>query len=404
MRSRNGGGDGDVVIVGGGPAGLTAALSLVRRAPALRRRVVVLEATTYPREKYCAGAVGGRGDRILEGLDAKPEVPSAPIDGISLRVLDGEVKARIGGIGRVVRRIQFDHALAKTVRAAGVKIVEGARVSSVTTKPKGARVETTHGTLDAAIVVGADGVGSTVRKALGLGRGAFRAHVLEIDTEPVAADRDRSYLHFDAADRRYPGYSWDFPTVVGGEALVCRGIYHLRVADEQVDIQALLDERLASMGLDLSKYKNKRYAERGFELEGELSRGPMMLVGEAAGVDPITGEGIAQAIEYGDLAAKFLVDHFERGVPLHTWTDTVRASRLGRDLAVRAYAIPAFYSAPRPHVERFLLRNAHALHLGCQHFGGAPVDKGRLARMVLQGGVALLAERASRVLAQPRRA
>ncbi len=389
--------DGEVIIVGGGPAGLTAAISLARHAPRLAERVTVLEAANYPREKFCAGAVGGRGDAILRALEASPEVAHAPIEGISLRVGAGVVAARIGAIGRVVRRIEFDHALAKIARRAGVRIVEGARVHEVVARARGARVETTKGALEAAVVVGADGVGSVVRKAMGLGRGAFRAQVLEVDTPMVAGDRERSFIHFDAADRRYPGYSWDFPTVLHGEELVCRGIYHLRVADEVVDIQALLAERLAGMGLDLAECKNKRYAERGFETRGEIARGPMMLIGEAAGIDPITGEGIAQAIEYGELCARFLCDHFERGVPLHTWGDAVHRSRLGRDLAVRALAVPAFYGPGRARTEKFLHQSEHALHLGCQHFGGVPIDRPRLAKLVAHGAVELAAEGLSRV-------
>ncbi len=113
---------GDIVIVGGGPAGLSTALALVRSAPALASRVVVLEKSRYPRDKFCAGAVGGRGLNLLRELDALPDVPFAPIDGVSFRGRHGRLEARVEGIGRVVRRIEFDHALAGIARARGVKI------------------------------------------------------------------------------------------------------------------------------------------------------------------------------------------------------------------------------------------------------------------------------------------
>ena len=72
----------DIVIVGGGPAGTTTALALVRADPALARRVVVLEKARFPREKPCAGALGGRGDALLRDLGVEVDVPAAHVDGI----------------------------------------------------------------------------------------------------------------------------------------------------------------------------------------------------------------------------------------------------------------------------------------------------------------------------------
>ena len=380
----------DVVIVGGGPAGITTALAVARLAPAIRSRLIVLESETYPRDKYCAGAIGRRGTRILEDLEALPETPSAPIDGISFRGRGGEIAVRVGGIGRVVRRIEFDHALARIAIAHGIEIQEGTRVLSVTPTAGGATVETSRGKIEARVVVGADGVGSVVRRALGLGKGALRAQVLELDTEPVASDKARDLIHFDASDRTLPGYIWDFPTVVGGEALVCRGIYHLRMGDEQVDMGEIFATRLAAIGLDIRKYPNKRYAERGYEPASKVAGGAIMLVGEAAGIDPVTGEGIAQAIEYGSLAGRFLAECGGVG-SVEGWTDRVRRSRLARDLAVRTRAVQMFYGPARPRMERFLLSSPTALHLGCQHFAALPLDRGRLVGLALRGGAALLA-------------
>ena len=76
------------------------------------------------------------------------------------------------------------------------------------------------------------------------------------DTEEVPGDPARNLLHFDAADHRLAGYAWDFPTIVDGQNLVCRGIYHVRMggssSDPDLDIRAMLASRLAERGLDIN--------------------------------------------------------------------------------------------------------------------------------------------------------
>jgi flavin-dependent dehydrogenase len=394
----------DVVIVGGGPAGSVTALALAHAAPELASRVVVLEKARYPRDKPCAGALGARGDVLLRGIGVEVDVPGVPVDGISFRGAEAEAKAAPGRIGRVVRRLELDAALARAVRACGVEVREGVRVDGVKDDPAGAVVETSAGTVRARVVVGCDGVGSVVRRALGLGGGRLRAQVVEVDTEPVPGDRDRSLLHFDASDRRLPGYAWDFPTLVDGRPLVCRGVYRLKVdgrhGDDGPDVTALLAARLRAQGIDPSRCKNKRYAERGFEPAEHLARGALMLVGEAAGIDPATGEGIAQAIEFGVLAGRFLArrlaDPSAAGVA--GWQNEVAASRLARDLAIRTRFVRLFYGASRPEVERFLTESSDALHVGCQHFAAQPYDGVRLVEVLARGAARLLGLTIARAL------
>ncbi len=395
----------DVIIVGGGPAGSTTALALVAAAPELASRVVVLEKSRYPREKPCAGALGARGDALLRELGVEIDVPSAAIDGMSFRGTGVEVTAAPGRIGRVVRRLEFDAALARAVRSRGVEVREGVRVDRVTDDGLGAVLETTAGTVRARVVVGCDGVGSVVRKALGLGAGQLRAQVVEVDTEAVRGDPDRSLLHFDASDRSLPGYAWDFPTVVDGRPLVCRGVYRLKVdegpGDDGRDVSAVLAARLRSQGIDPARCKNKRYAERGFEPATCLARGGLMLVGEAAGIDPVTGEGIAQAIEYGLLAGRFLARRVtsEDGLPaVAEWHEEVGASRLARDLRIRTRFVRLFYGPARPEVERFLAETPDALYVGCQHFAAQPYDWVKLADVLARGAAGLLGVRIGEAL------
>jgi flavin-dependent dehydrogenase len=384
----------DVVVVGGGPAGLTAAVSILDRdvAPS---RVRVLEKAKYPRDKYCAGAVGARGEKILARLGVLPNVPSAAIDGISLRTGEGERAARVPGIGHVVRRIEFDAELARLARERGVEIVEDAKVENVVTRDDRAIVESSAGTFEARVVVGCDGVGSVVRKAMGVGIGKLRAQVLELDTEPVAGDRDRAMIHFDASDRTLPGYTWDFPTTVGGADLVCRGIYHLKVGEEEIDLASKLGERLSAIGLDITTYKNKRFAERGIELAETLAKGSMMLAGEAAGIDPVTGEGIAQAIEYGGMVGDHVRGVLRGDASVESWSGVVRRSRLGRDLFIRERLVREFYGARRPHLEHVLVADDNFLIAGCRHFGALPMKPlvvamalGRLGAYFARGALA----------------
>jgi flavin-dependent dehydrogenase len=359
----------------------------------------VLERARFPRDKPCAGAVGERGDKLLRELGAPVEVPSAPVDGISFRCSVGEVRASPGRIGRVVRRIEFDHALARIAVARGVDLREGVRVESVHPDgSEGAVLETSAGSLRARVVVGCDGVGSAVRKALGGGAGKLRAQVVEVDTEPVPGDLERSLLRFDASDRDLAGYAWDFPTIVAGRQLVCRGVYQFRIEgarDRGDDVAALLDARLRAMGIDPSRCTNKRYAERGFEPASTVARGPLMLVGEAAGIDPVTGEGIAQAIEYGVLAGRFLAS---RPASADAWADVLARSRLARDLRIRCRFAHLFYGPERPSVERFFTHAPDALHVGCQHFAAQGYDWLYLGEALARGAAMIAAHRVSRVL------
>jgi flavin-dependent dehydrogenase len=334
---------------------------------------VVLEKERYPRDKYCAGGIGGRADKKLGGLGVRVDVPSVSVSGISAAFQIGDTLLREGDIGRIVRRIEYDEVLMRAARDRGIRIVEGARVTGVRWGAAGVAVESSLGTFEGRVVVGADGVGSIVRRAMGLSFGRLRAQVVEVDTEPVAADRPRDLLHFDMRDRSYAGYVWDFPTLVDGRELVCRGAYVLAWGPAAApDPQEVLKRRLSELGLDPGRYRMKRFSERGFESGESISRPHTLLVGEAAGIDPILGEGIPQAIDYGALAGHYLAERLGEGdLRFEDWGRRVRRSTLGKDLRLRTEVMRRYYHGwMRESIERYLIEEPSFLRLGMQYFGG----------------------------------
>jgi len=370
--------DVDLVIVGGGPAGLSTAL----HARELGDRMVVLEKQRYPRDKICAGGIGARAFRLLERIDVSIDCPMVPIDALALRFADETVTVREPGLGVVVRRFDFDHAFAKVAIARGIEVHDGCGVERVAVETDRVIVETDRGeTYRARAVVGADGVGGVVRTQAGFSRGALRAQVGELDTEAAPDDEPRDTLVFDFAAQDLHGYAWDFPTLVAGAPMVCRGAYVIRDGRRPDQPQLRVADYLSRRGLDPTRYKLKRYAERGFEPGAAIAKPRVVLVGEAAGIDIATGEGIGQAIEYGSLAGPYLVAALARNdLGFADWQRHVARRHLGRQLRIRHALYRAFYGPRRLAFEKMVPKLGPLLQAGAQDFAGAPMSKLAIAR------------------------
>jgi flavin-dependent dehydrogenase len=410
--------DSTIIIVGGGPAGLTTALALVRAAPRLRSRVIVLERERYPRDKICGGAVSGRAWARLVELGATPRVPVARVTEVELRGQHGVTRGRLPGaghVGYVARRIEFDADLAERVRASGVELREGVSVTAIRHERGAAVLETSAGPMLARAVVGAGGIGCPVRKAMGLGAGRLRAQVVEVDTDWAAEERDWGLLRFDVSDPELLGYAWDFPTNIDGRLRVCRGVYWLRIdergerreANQPVEreasphggrrpstggfhgrktnpnIVAHLQARLDTRGVEPDGGRFKRYAERGYDPDVPLVDGRCMLVGEAAGIDPITGEGIGPAIEAAVVAGRFLAHVMAQ--PPHTseldgWQREFSRSLIGRDLALRSMVATHLFARRRLLLDHLLTSDDVVLDAAARYFAGHWIDPRTLGR------------------------
>lgn len=373
----------DLAIVGGGPAGISTALHVHAAAPHLR--IVVLEKERYPRDKICAGAIGARAFRILERIGIEVDCLCAPLDAIAMRVGDPSttVVAREPGCGAVVRRIEFDHAFAGAAMARGIEVRDGREVTHLAIAEHGVTIVHGGETLRARAVIGADGIAGVVRRRAGFSRGELRAQVVELDTPAVPEDLPRDTAVFDFATRDLRGYAWDFPTQVAGEPLVCRGIYvlHDGRAHDAGEPRARLAAYLAARNLDVASYRLKQFAEQGFAPGAEIAKPRVLLVGEAAGIDIATGEGIGQAIEYGSVAGPYLAHALAvDDLGFTDWRHTVERHHLGWQLAIRHGCYRAFYGRRRDSIERLLPRLTELLRVGVQDFAGLPLSKLALIR------------------------
>ena len=317
------------VVIGAGPAGSTAAALLARGG----HEVLFVDKATFPRDKCCGDGLTALALRELERLGLDPGAVESwiVVDQVTIRSPSGKERhyplpAGPGYHAAVARRADLDAALVDLARDAGAPLEEGAGLLTATARGDGVELELERvGRVRARNVIGADGMWSPLRKALGLAVPDYRGewHAFRQYYANVSERANRELIVWFEPDL-LPGYAWSFP-LPNRRANIGFGIQ--RGGRQSVgNMKQLWTELLArphvrdALGPDATPED----PHKAWPIPARIGRVPLtgphtMFVGDAAAVtDPMTGEGIGQALLTGRLAAEALlwrsdpVDHYER--------------------------------------------------------------------------------------------
>jgi menaquinone-9 beta-reductase len=349
----------DLLVVGGGPAGAAAAI----RGAAAGLSVVVCDKATFPRDKTCGDGLTTSALRLLERLGLDPAtVPGwEPVGEVVLRSPSGRVVElplpTHGLFAAVAPRATLDAALLAVAARGGAEIRQGAGLGEIRSSPGGITATVGDEALSARYVIAADGMYSTVRRLTGvsgphLGEWhAFRQYFTGVEDRRLWVIFEPDLL---------PGYAWVFP-VAGGRANVGFGIPRrpgMSVRPMAAQWRELLERPPLRALLGGAEPEGHH---RAWPIPADLARAPLsagrvLFTGDAAGAtDPMTGEGIAQALLTGILAAEAVAAAptdpaavargYEGAVRHHLAPDVRFAAALARILATPAGARGAVRAA-----------------------------------------------------------
>ncbi len=318
------------MIVGAGPAGATAAFELGRAG----LQVGLLDKATFPRDKTCGDALSV--DVINQLSILSPNLLST-FNGI-------ESKASSYGVtiyspdrshidipfvhngkkrcGYICTRLDFDNILVQQLKEfSNVQLFENCQVNDVESKDEKIQVQTNQGIFTGKIIVGADGAHSIVSKKLAstkIDKKHYSAG-LRIYYEGITDFHPDNFIELHFFRDILPGYLWIFP-LPDNKANVGIGMLSSAVAKKKINLKEVLQNLISTHPGLKGRFQNATPLEtmKGYGLplgskKRTLSGRRFLLAGDAASlIDPFTGEGIANAIRSGRVAASHILKCFEK--------------------------------------------------------------------------------------------
>lgn len=289
----------DLLVVGAGPAGSAAALAALAARPGAS--VLLLDAADFPRDKTCGDGVAAEAVDELVAVGATGVVADCrPVPWLRLTAPGGAtVAAPFARPSWVLPRRVLDSRLVLAAQEAGAELrrerVRGLRVTADAVEVGAHR---------ARVVVGADGVHSAVRRALGIPSNPPWATALAVRgyaaAGPGGSDGDEQWVRM--VRDGWPAYVWSFPLSTGGGSNVGFGAYADRVpAGDPRWLHRRLAELLPAEPADPTSLRAAHLPLSTWR--PRQPDGRVLLAGDAASlVHPLTGEGIWYAVVSGRLA------------------------------------------------------------------------------------------------------
>ncbi|WP_329089073.1 geranylgeranyl reductase family protein [Streptosporangium sp. NBC_01469] len=384
--------DADVIVVGAGPAGSTTAFHLAQAG----LDVLLLEKTTFPREKVCGDGLTPRAVKQLIAMGIDIDAPGW-VRNKGLRVVGGGMRFELDwpelssypDFGLVRTRQDFDEILAANAVKAGVRLLQGVNVTApvldersghivgVVAKRDGEEV-----TYRSRLVVAADGNSTRISLAMGLHKREDRPMGVAVRTYFESPRHDDDYLEtwlelWDG-DTLLPGYGWIFG-VGDGTSNVGLGLLNTSESFKGMDYRDLLKRWVKGMPPEWGYVEENMTAPiRGAALPMAFNRQPhytrgLVLVGDAGGmINPFNGEGIAYAMETGHIAAEMIVQALGRVTPaqrervLRAYPQTLKDAYGGYFTLGRGFVelighrgvmnFATRHALPHPHLMRFALK------------------------------------------------
>ncbi len=342
----------DVIVVGAGPAGSATAYHLARAG----LDVLLLEKTAFPREKVCGDGLTPRATKQLLAMGIDVSEEAGWLRNKGLRIIGGGQRlelpwpelASYPDYGLVRKRDDFDEQLALQAQKAGARLHERCNVGEPILDERTGRITGVHAklgedkaptTFHAPLVVAADGNSTRLSLKMGLHRREDRPMGVAVRTYFTSPRHDDDYLESwlelwdrrGPQDRLLPGYGWIFG-MGDGTSNVGLGVLNTSADFKDLDWREVLKAWCASMPEEWGYTpENMTGPIRGAALPMAFNRQPhytrgLLLVGDAGGlVNPFNGEGIAYAMESGQIAAEVITQALGRATPAQ------------RELALRRY-------------------------------------------------------------------